>query len=441
MGCVFLALALYLASPAAMAMDWIMFFGSEPDRLQRDGRQVENRDTTPHLLGFVQSQYVRNQSTPLETAGLNRTSFAYVFPDLERRSKADVSRAKLGARGMLDADNRFNYFLLTEFGHNGLTEPLGHEEDPVHLTDASLSLRLTPGVRLKLGRFYAPIADEAHDVLISPYASYTSFTQTQIQESFVWTAAAASVGGVSLRTGLPAAPSAAFHDSGVQVFDALPWGENASLTYALMWGQGSGVSGWHGGNSDEAFLYLAHERYLGQRLPWFTESFKVFGWGQTGTRHVDGDRDYRRTRYGVGANWRQDRLRLGGEYMRARGMVQSGIVDTDATPNVQNWALQFAPSGGNTASGGYLDAGWRVLPQLELCVRYDWMDLLPDSAALHKEFDNWTFGASYRIKGPVRVDLNYVLKQAKAPDSPAAQTVLDRLGNEVSLRLTYFISL
>lgn len=436
----FLVLVFCVVAPAAKATDWIMFFSAEPDQVQRDGQLLENRDTTPHLLAFAQPQYIHNQSAPLETGGLNRTPFAYVNPDLVRQSQGGVIRAKLGARGMLDTDNRFTYLLLTEFGHNGITDPLGHHEDPLQLSDASLSIKVKPGIRLKLGRFYAPIAEEALDIVNSPYVSFTSFTQNQIQEAFIETATASTLGGVNLRTGQPAAPVSGFHDSGVQLFDALPWGENATLTYALMWGQGSGEAGRNGGNGDEAYLFLAHERYLGQRLPWFTESFKVFGWAQSGTRHINADRDYRRTRYGVGATWRKDRLRLGGEYMRAKGMIQSGIVDSDATPNVQNWALQFAPDAGNMASGGYLDAGWRVLPPLELFVRYDWMDLLPGSTVLHKEFDNWTVGTSYRIKGPVRLDLNYVAKHARAPDNPAAQTVLNRLGDEVSLRLTYFIS-
>lgn len=69
----------------------------------------------------------------------------------------------------------------------------------------------------------------------------------------------------------------------------------------------------------------------------------------------------------------------------------------------------------NKADGWYLDFGYKVLPNLELDVRYDELNRGTEgAAAIEREFERWTIGAQYFFNKKSRFTLNYEFREIHA---------------------------
>ncbi|MDD4885187.1 porin, partial [Sulfuricurvum sp.] len=126
------------------------------------------------------------------------------------------------------------------------------------------------------------------------------------------------------------------------------------------------------------------------------------------------------------------------EYMKAKGMIYVGPKDVDANEFSQDWDFQFATGNENKADGGYVNLQYELIPQkFEVFGRYDFMNRLTNDAKGERDFTTTTLGASYRFKGPTRIDFNYLIRDAKAPGNASAQSILDHMGNRAEVQITY----
>ncbi len=124
-----------------------------------------------------------------------------------------------------------NYFLLAEFGNNGITTGKGASQG--QLTDASVTLNYIPGARVRAGLFKTPGSEEGlQAAFVANYINFSNATDRLLLErDFEYES------GNTERDG----PVGAFRDTGVQVFDTFNLG-GWDTSYAVMIGNGSGLA-------------------------------------------------------------------------------------------------------------------------------------------------------------------------------------------------------
>lgn len=435
------------------AADWLMLQGTQPEMVAPKGVNVPYRSKVPKLWGFIQANYKKDSSDIFvhPANGKNLTPFSYLNPNLEDQSGFSVFRARLALRGMADSENLVNYFFMTEFGNSGVNNLAGHDV-ATYFTDASVTLKHIPGAKVRVGMFKTPGSEEGlQAVFVSPYIEFTTMTNQQLLErqiSDVGTAqtGAAAGGAQSIHytsTSIDK-PIAAFRDTGIQIFDTFKIQDDWALSYAYMYGNGTGIS--HSSSNDQAthYGYLAAEKSFGKGRGYYTEAMKFYAWGQSGDRTLnsfDGtattEIKAERKRYGVGMTYYHDGLRFEAEYIKAKGMIFTGAKDTDLNPAAENWQFQFASGDENEADGGYVNVQYEILPKkLEVFGRYDFSNRLTNDVKGERQFKTTTLGASYRFRGPTRIDFNYMFRDAEAPGNANAQKVLDNMGNRLAVQIT-----
>lgn len=447
----FLGLALLASCSQMNAADWLMLQGAQPEVVAPKGVIVPYRSQVPKVWGFVQANYKKDFGTVAYNGGKVTTPFSLLNPDLSDQSGFNLFRARIALRGMADNDNLVNYFVMTEFGNNGVNNLVGHRETATYFTDASVTLKHIPGAKLRVGMFKTPGSEEGlQAVFVSPYIEFTNMTNQQLLERKVSDVGAAqtgaAAGGASTvhYTGAPDAPIAAFRDVGLQVFDTFAIAKGWAFSYAYMYGNGQGVAMSSSDKQRTHYGYLALEDNFGAGRGYYTESMKFYLWGQSGKRYLnsyDGvsttEVEADRKRYGLGMTYYHNGLRFEAEYMRAEGMIFTGAKDTDADPLQEDWKFQFATDYTNRADGGYVNLQYELLSKkFEVFGRYDFLNRLTNDTKAERDFRTGTLGCSYRFKGATRVDLNYMFRDAKAPGNANAQKVLDNMGNRVAVQVT-----
>lgn len=442
---------------SASAADWLSLQAVEPDFVAPQGVLVPNHNKVPKLWGFLQFNYRKDLGTVVVNPnGFNVTQFALLQPDLNAQSGFNLFRARLGIRGMADDDNLVDYFILTDFGNNGVGNPNGKKVVGTYITDASITLRHIPGANVRAGMFKTPGSEEGlGSVYFYPYVEFTTFTDGQLLERTVRRGGVAEVGanagGAATIHYTSAASDAvgAFRDTGLEVFDTFHINKDWTVSYAYMLGNGSGISLTSSKEQKTQYGYMAVEQNFGGGKGYYTNALKFYAWAQNGQRTLLVDKDnniatagftkktYDRNRHGIGASYYKNGLRLETEYAEAQGMIFTGAKDVDNDPAINDWSLTHAVGKENRANGGYFNAQYYVVPdKVELIARYDWMNRLTNSTAGRRDFETTTVGFSYHFKEATRLDFNYAFKTAKSPGNPGIQTVLDNTGDRVSLQLT-----
>jgi hypothetical protein len=437
------------------AANWLMLQGTEPDMVAPKGMKIPNRNKVPKVWGFIQANYKKDFGdvfvTPPDAIlndGLNKTPFSYLNPNLEDQSGFNVFRARLALRGIADSENLVNYFFMTEFGNSAVNSIAGHDVSS-YFTDASITLKHITGAKVRVGMFKTPGSEEGlQAVFVSPYIEFTTMTMQQLLERQVsHVGAAQNPLGEAITQYTSTSidqPIAAFRDKGVQIFDTFKLQDEWTLSYAYMYGNGTGIS--HNSSNKQAthYGYLAVEKNYGKGKGYYTESMKFYVWGQDGKRALDSydgnvttEVDANRQRYGVGMTYYHNGLRFEMEYMQAKGMIFTGPTDIDHDPGAENWQFQFATGDANEADGGYVNLQYEIIPKkFEVFGRYDYCDRLTNTTKNERKFKTTTLGASYRYRGATRIDMNYIMKEAEAPGFAKAQDVLDNMGNRIAVQIT-----
>lgn len=452
-----LALAMTLSTDAKAA-DWLFLQGTQPDTVAPKGVIVPYRNPMPKIWGFVQANYMKDDSTiAVNSGGITTTPFGLLNPDVKDKSGFNLFRARLAARGMADDENLVDYFVMTEFGNNGVTNPAGHSDKGTFLTDASVTLKHIPGAKVRVGMFKYPGSEEGlQAVFVSPYMNFTTMTDQLLLERSASKVGAAQTGaaaGGALTAhyaGTASGPVGAFRDTGVEIFDTLDISKDWKVSYAYMLGNGTGVSLETSDKQRTHYGYLALEEEFGEGRGYYTESMKFYIWGMKGTRtllsgtgqtpNITGTltpREFDRNRYGLGMTYYRDGLRFEAELTKAEGMIFTGAKDTSSDPSVVDWDFQFAADKSNKADGGYVNLQYEIVPKkFEVFGRYDWMSRLTNDEKGQRDFLTTTLGCSYRFKGSTRVDFNYAMREAKAPGNSGAQLVLDNMGDRYGVMVT-----
>jgi len=394
---------------------------------------TQNTTAKEHnLWGFGQLRYTHNKGDIYEVNGINQTPFSLNKPDLQKQETLNVSRLRAGLRGRLDDKNKVNYFLLTEFGENGITDPIGYRQNS-HLTDLSFTFRYLP-INIRAGLFKYPGSEEGIMAkFLSPFIQFTTVSDQLMLERFI---TVESENGTTY-LGEPSHSVGAFRDSGIELFQQIYLNKTNRLSYAYMCGLGSGIQMDNVNDSHPThYLYMAYEKILGKIRGYNTESLKLFGWYQNGKRKLL-DELYDRTRYGIGLTYYNGVLRIESEFMKGEGMIFNGAKDISSIPSHNVWQFEIDADAKNKADGYYIAAMYTLKPDIVAIARYDEYNRMTNVSLKERIFKNTTVGLSYKIENLNRIDFNYTFAKAYAPYNSTAQTILNNTGNIGRIQLTW----
>jgi hypothetical protein len=410
-----------LMTQSAYSANWLMLQGTEEAK--------QGQAPRAHLWGFIQAQYQYDNSDPNPAGGYIPPKL--IGPNLDDQDGFNVNRARIGVRGTgFPLDSKVNYFILAEFGNNGIT----YGDDGKHLTDASVTLNHIPGARVRMGQFKYPGAEEGLQAIhVFDYINFTSVTNQLLLERFP------NPDGTDTNKAPTPTPNAemnrysqsvgAFRDVGIQVFDTFK-ASNWEHSYAIMVGNGNGINRGDNDSNKDVYVYWSSEMVFGGKGG-RREGWKTFAWYQDGkrTNAYDPTQEQDRTRYGVGTKYLKKPFRVTAEYIEGEGMIFQG---------------QHRPQhifNNEEANGGYIEGGWYIgNTNLELDLRYDTYtrgENHPTSAANDESTaDTVTVGAQYHFNKKTRVNMEYASRDYKS-DTPAVNTQQKDVDGRFAIQVTH----
>ncbi len=442
-----------LLTSVAHAVDWVSLQGLEGQK----------KESAVKIWGFLEPEYARMDGTVLQAgpyAGQN-AAFNEVRPNQNSNSSFNVFRARLGVRGQYDY-NKINYFFLSEFGNNGITK-----RDGPQLTDASVTLNYIKNMHIRFGQFKSPQGNEAQKAIhIFDWNRFSNATDRLLLERFTdgnnGLRPDGNGGTNDVANGLNG-PIGAFRDIGVQFFNTFTNDSKREFTYAVMFGNGNGISRSDNNNNKDVYVLLSTEQVYGGRGP-RRQGFKTYVWYLDGKRTFDyvngskSNQEFDRTRYGIGTTYRKNKIRFSAEYVKADGMIFNGVeggavAGTLANnPNIPKANLRTASLNylvDNKSDGWQLDFGYKVLPKLELAARYDVLHNATDGLSTggvdpaagpdpERKFDTFAIGAQYFFTKKTRAIFNYEFRNAEAPNQ-ASDSNANKILAGMDDRLTFQI--
>ena len=415
------------AIQVAEAANWLMLQGTE-----RPGAAGRAK-----VWGFVQAQYQSDSSDPFVHPGTGEDLWVppkLIGPNLESQAQFNVNRARLGVRGIgMPLDSSVNYFLLAEFGHNGIT---GNDNDAA-VSDASITVN-TDVTRIRMGLFKTPGPEEALQAIhVFDYINFTSVSNQLMLERFQ------SAGDnnpsapypVELELGTAGginnfeAPVGAFRDTGIQFFDSFKSGK-WDTSYAIMIGNGNGLNFGDNDDNKDVYTYVSSELSFGGKGP-RAQGLKFFAWNQSGTRTnpLDTTQEQDRKRSGVGVKYLKKPFRATFEYMSGEGMIFMG---------------QHRPRhifNDHEASGYYADFGYYIPnSKWEIDLRVDSYtreENHPGSAQDDEStFDTTTIAAQYHINKKTRVTIEHSNRTFES-ETVQVNNQLEGVGARTAVQLTH----
>lgn len=423
------ALSMGVTTQEAEAANWLMLQGTEsPGAVGR-----------AKVWGFVQPEVQYTDGEKVAAGPWKGSNFApnMIAPNLTSRATFQMRRARIGVRGQgFPLDNKVNYFILSEFGNNGITNYSG-----AALTDASVTLNHVPYARVRVGQFKHPGAEEGLQAIhVFNYTNFTNFTDQQLLERYL----DADKGANNTNDAMNGqnGPVGAFRDIGVQLFDTIKKG-SWEHSYALMVGNGNGINRSDNNGAKDTYLYWSSEQVYGGKGG-RRDGLKLSAWQQKGERTITtskGVENFDRTRSGLGATFRKGKIRAGAEYFMADGMIFNGtggnaVPGSISADGTKVSDFQYLPE--DKAKGWYADIGYLVTPKIELDLRYDDYDRATETDASHRKLTNLTLGAQYFFNKKTRAVFNYEMRSAEAPDlaSTAAPNLIgEKMSDRISVQL------
>lgn len=429
---------------SAQAANWLMLQGTERDSAAPRAK----------VWGFIQAQYQKDNSDPNSTNGYVPPKL--IGPNLSSQEQFNVNRARIGVRGTgFPLDGKTNYFLLAEFGNNGITAP---GDRNARVTDASITLNQIPGARIRAGLFKYPGAEEGLQAIhVFDYINFTTVTNQLLLERFpnrnytgnnppVTLPAPDQLGGFEKSVG-------AFRDVGVQVFDTFKV-DKWEHSYAVMYGNGNGLNFGDNDDNKDLYLYWSSELVYGGKGG-RREGLKLFAWNQSGKRYLDNTNDathnpteFDRDRQGVGVKYLKKPFRVTFEHMSGEGMI---FVGPDKATFDINPAVPPGNGENGEASGYYLDFGYYIPnSKWEIDLRYDVYNRLENDTAFpggpnvgknfEFEFVTFTLGAQYHINKKTRINMEVADRAFEAVDfagGAGPNDNLDGVDKRYAIQLTH----
>jgi hypothetical protein len=412
-----------MASQQAFSANWLMLQGTEAPGTAKP----------VNVWGFVQAQFQKDYSDPfVNPAGAELyVPPKLIGPNLDDQQQFNINRARIGVRGgNFPLDSQINYFLLVEFGNNGMTNTTSGYTP--RLTDASVTFNHIKPARFRVGLFKYPGSEEGLQAIhVFDYVNFTTVTNQLLLERFPTADDTNSTPQPvpDANMGRFSQPVGAFRDTGVQMFSTFKvnkW----EHSYALMVGNGNGVNIGDNDSNMNGYAYWSSERVYSGGKKGRREGLKFFIWGQNGkrTNAYDKTEEQDRARNGLGVKYLKKPFRVTAEYMGGKGMIFQG----QHRPQHMFNDLK--------AQGGYIEAGFYIpKSKWEIDLRADTYtrdENHPTSVdGDQTKYDTYTIGTQYHFNKKTRLNLDYAFRTAES-DTTAVNNQVEGIGNRLAVQIT-----
>lgn len=423
-----------LACSQVQATNWLMLQGTEPAGAAARAK----------VWGFIQPEYQATEGGKLPVGpGAGQVPiFNRIGPDLDSDSTFQIRRARIGVRGTgFPLDSKVNYFILTEFGNNAITN---WGSDGPQVSDASITLNHFKGARIRIGLFKTPGGEEMIEgIPVINYINFTNFANQQLLERIVNEDGSRPSADPKF-DGNMFEGAGAFRDVGIQIFDAFRQGD-WEHSYAVMIGNGNGIELSDRDNDKDLYLKWSSELIFNNSKGPRREGLKLFAWYQDGERTLDyvdgvaGKQTFDRTRWGLGTTYNKDKWRARAEYYKAEGMIFCCTTGGQA-PGKDGNTASYTIEENEEADGWYVDVGYKIMPNLELDLRYDTLNRATNNTNnAERELSTTTLGLQYFFNKKTRLTFNYEFRSFEAPnfpDSAPPNLIADSIDDRWGLQLT-----
>ncbi|MDT8283587.1 MAG: hypothetical protein RQ982_12375 [Gammaproteobacteria bacterium] len=483
--------AIILGSSQVQSANWFKLRGTEPGGTAH----------TLQVWGFLQPRYESDYSskisgvTPPPLAGLNGTIPTAGTTARERNAQDGfrLRRARIGIRGtMLPINNDINYFILTEWGQNGVTDAGQNSSGSsgAQLLDASVTFnQLSRGQdEAGLQNFGARI--RAGQFLFSQTSESLSHS-TPGRRVHMWMPEATLANAMRRPTydnganNFPGStPVNAARDIGIEVFDFTEFGDPKQpfeFTYSLALGNGDTIGEQNRDNNFRKYAWLSIGQLLDETRGPRRHDWMLYGWWQQGDISFNDDinddgksdqtqinpvngfvggstcvgtagnqslggggrlcrngnqKDYEQTYLGYGFEYfdkpfeSMGQIRFNAEWQKQYGFTFDGA----NSPSIDFiTGIRYQPTGGHN-EGWYADIGYDIQQHLgiknrtTLNVRYDELDRNQDNDSRAVHMKSTTFTGEYFFHPKARLTLSYAIRDF---DANQRKGVPETVGNQV----------
>lgn len=387
-----------------------------------------------NFSGFFIPQY--NYINGTKAANDQTPRINLVGPQDTSSKSFNILFAHIMLRGNIN--KHISYMLSGEFGNNAFTN-IGGNYTP-QLMDAHATFSYIPGARIEVGVIRAPGAEEA----MQGYPNFTfgfnysMVVKQLILQPFYSTNTMYTSGGNGSYSvpGTSILGNNAFRYPGAEAMDWFRVGK-MEYAYGIMVGNFGRTIGTNtssgplvAGRIQASYLLKGFGADHGP----FRSDLTGFLWYQHANPNFDGS-SYAMTREGLGVTYTQGYMHRWGrwakfEYMRGTGMIEAPAVFNTylAAPSTLTDA-QVYPGSQNKASGYYVSGGLFLTNRLELDMRYDFYDRLPNIASQERVYKTWAIGGQYHITKFTKISVDYFVRNIRIPNLssiPPAQRALSQ---------------
>ncbi len=412
-------------SPTAQAANWFKLQGISPAKAPLFG-----------VSGFIEPTIWAQGAT--EDGLLHEVPHINLIgPNFSYGTTASILRARIMFRGNINPN--ISYFLGGEFGNNGFTHVRGDYQPG--LIDGHVTFSYLPGARVELGLIRAPSAEGAmrgfmtYDFVISSTVINQLMNQPMLNSAYSTKDTAAGY----LFPGTEKLGTNGYRYPGAMVFDWFrngPW----EFSYGAMLGMYGTVAAGNQSNEPMEAVRLQEAYILGGKGP-FRSDIQGGIWYQHAVPRL-ASQNFDMNRYGVDLTYRQGYMHpwarlLRFQYIRGNGWIDAPAAFSKAADLKQAalYQTQLYPGASNKAWGYMMEGGLFLTKNIEVNLRYDYYNRLPNNPAQNRIFKTYAVGLQYHFTPLTKLMAGYYFRTLDVPHPNAtSQSVANAVDNVFALQ-------
>lgn len=458
------------------------------------GTEASGTPRTLQVWGFLQPSFVADQSSSISGVSKGPTVLngddlvpGTLPPDRTSDKSFFLRRARIGIRGaMLPINDDINYFILTEFGDNGLTRGEGAQ-----ILDASVTFNQGSrgmddqglqnlGARVRVGQFLFSQTSEAHSQS-SPGRRVHNF-MPEATRAFSLRRPASDNGAGNFPKSVAVNGG---RDVGIEAFDYTEFGDPATpyeFTYSAALGNGGTINELNRDDNLRQYYWLSIAKLFDDSRGPRRHDAMLYGFYQEGdvefnndvnddgtpdntqvnpvtggvggsggdsVVHNGNERDIEQEYYGIGVDYMDKpfaslgQFRFNAEWQKQEGLVFDGPQSPSA---FRNTGIRYDPDGEST--GWYADLGYDLQQHLPwnnrttINARFDTLDRNEDDEGRAVTMDTWSLTGEYFFHKKARATLTYQIRDFDTDDrsgvpKEVGNDILDDVDNRIGAQVTF----